>query len=51
MDFINSYSAKNKQWDKFKVEVRLLKLTVLKIDIDISHKYIKIILFNLGVKI
>ena len=40
MHLVNSWRSKVKQWDKFKLGLRISIVTILCIDIDLSgHKY------------
>lgn len=48
MNFINSWTSKVKQSDKYEIVIRLGKLTVLKLSWDTSRKSHAIIILNLG---
>ncbi len=50
MTFINSWTSKNKQWDKIAVKIRIGRITLFDIYFDRSRKQAGIILFNFGVK-
>lgn len=50
MNFINGFKAKTKQSDKVRIEFRISKLTLLKLDLDWSRKTYEIIFFNFGFK-
>ncbi len=50
MTFINSWTSKNKQWDKISIKIRLGRLTVFDFYFDHARKQAGIILFNFGVK-
>jgi hypothetical protein len=49
MKFINSWTSKVKQSDKYEIVIRLGKLTVLKFSWDTSRKSHAIMIFNLGI--
>ena len=48
MNWINSWGANAKQWDKLGTEVRLFGLTVLDFRMDLSFKHIRLIVLNFG---
>lgn len=48
MNWINSWAAHAKQWDKIGAELRLFGLTVFECRFDLSFKYIRFIILNLG---
>lgn len=48
MNWINSWGANAKQWDKLGTELRLFGLIVLECHIDLSKKHIRLIVLNLG---
>lgn len=50
MNFINSWKSNSKQGDKIELVIRLLKLTIFKLQIDFSKKQFEIMLFNIGLK-
>jgi len=50
MNFINSWTSKNKQWDKISVKIRLGRLTLFDFYYDRSRKQAGIILLNFGIK-
>ena len=50
MNFINSWTSKNKQWDKISVKIRLGKITFFDIYADFTKKQAGIILLNFGIK-
>ena len=50
MNFINSWRKGNKQEDKFLVWIRLGRITVFKIYIDISSGIYEITVANFGIK-
>ena len=49
-NFINSWHKGNKQCDKTCICIRFGRITLLNISFDISSKYLKIIMLNLGVE-
>ena len=51
MKFINSWKSHVLQSDKIKLEVRISKVTLLSLDVDISNKHCRFVLFNLGLEI
>lgn len=51
MKFINSWTSKVKQADKYEIVIRLGKLTVLKFSWDTSRKSHAIIILNFGISI
>jgi len=48
MNFINSWTSKVKQSDKYEIVIRLRKLTLLKLSWDTSKKSHAIIILNFG---
>jgi hypothetical protein len=50
MNFINGFGSNTKQADKIRAELRISKLTIFKIDIDLSRKNFELIFFNFGIK-
>ena len=50
MNFINSWRKGNKQDDKFLIWIRLGRITLFKIYIDISSGIYEITLANFGIK-
>ena len=48
MNWINSWGASAKQWDKIGFEVRLFGLTAFEYSIDLSFKLIRLIVLNFG---
>jgi hypothetical protein len=50
MDFINGFNASSKQADKIRIELRVSKLTIFKLDLDWSRKSYEFIIFNFGFK-
>jgi hypothetical protein len=50
MIFRNNWRVHNKQWDKFQLRVRLGKIDVLTIEVDISRQFYLFTLFNFTMK-
>ena len=51
MDFYNSYKTfKNINWDKFKLELRVSKITLFRFQFDISNKGFDINILGLGIR-
>ena len=50
MKFTNSWKAINAQRDKIRIVVRVSSLTLLEVNIDISSKAYKLVLFNFGIQ-
>ena len=48
MNWINSWGASAKQWDKIGFEVRLFGLTAFEYRMDLSFKHIRLIVLNFG---
>ena len=48
MRMINYFSASARQADKFKIEFRILAITLFELKFDISRRCFKLVLFNLG---
>ena len=46
----NNWRAKNKQWDKFQLRVRLGIIDVFTIEVDISREFYMITILNLTLK-
>jgi hypothetical protein len=46
----NNWGAKNKQWDKFQLRLRLGVIDVITIEIDISRSFYMITILNLSIK-
>ena len=51
MKFTNSWKAINAQRDKIRIVVRVSSLTLLEVNIDISSKIYKLVLFNFGIQL
>jgi len=51
LNFINSWASGSKQDDKLMIVVRLGKLTLIEISSDISSKFLRLIVFNVGIEI
>jgi hypothetical protein len=49
MKIINSWTSRVKQPDKFEITVRISILTVFELNVDLSRKFYKLVLFNLGI--
>ena len=49
MKLVNYFTANARQWDKFKLEFRLLGFTFIELKIDISRKCFKFVLLNVGI--
>ena len=50
MKFRNNWNVQNKQWDKFQIRLRLGKIDVFTIEIDISREFYMITLLNFSIK-
>ncbi len=50
MIFRNNWRVHNKQWDKFQIRVRLGKIDILTLEVDISRQFYLITLFNFTMK-
>jgi hypothetical protein len=50
MIFRNNWKVKNKQWDKFALRIRLGKIDVITIEVDISREFYMITILNLSLK-
>ncbi len=50
MKLINSWTSTRKQKDKFEFTLRIGKLTVFEISVDISSKSTKLIFLNIGMQ-
>ena len=48
MKIVNYFTANARQWDKFKLELRLLGFTFIELKLDISRKCFKFVLLNVG---
>ena len=48
MRIINYFGSNLRQADKFKIELRLIGLTLIELKFDISRRCFKLVLFNLG---
>jgi len=51
MNFINSWVAKAKQWDKASLNLRIGPVTIIYVDLDISQRRFAMSLINFGVVI
>ena len=51
MKFTNSWKTINTQHDKLKIAVRVSSLTLLEVNIDVSSKVYKLVLFNFGIQL
>jgi hypothetical protein len=50
MKFRNNWRAKNKQWDKFIVKLRVSSLDIFTVEVDISRQFYMITILNLCIK-
>lgn len=50
MKFRNNWKVKNKQWDKFELNLRLGKVTFLHIEVDVSRKFYLLTALNYCIK-
>jgi hypothetical protein len=50
MKLRNNWKAKNKQWDKFMVKLRISSLDIFTVEIDISREFYMITILNLCIK-
>jgi hypothetical protein len=50
MKFRNNWKSHTKQWDKFALRLRISKLDILTIEIDISRDFYMFTLLNLTIK-
>jgi hypothetical protein len=50
MKLVNSWTSTRKQKDKFEFTLRIGKLTVFEISMDISSKTTKLIFLNIGMQ-
>jgi hypothetical protein len=50
MKFRNNWKASTKQWDKFALRLRVSRLDVLTIEIDISRDFYMITVLNFTLK-
>ena len=48
MRMINYFGSNLRQADKFKIELRLIGLTLIELKFDISRRCFKFVLFNFG---
>jgi hypothetical protein len=51
MRFTNSWKSFNKQHDKIRIVVRISSLTLLEVNVDVSSKLYKLVLFNFGIQL
>jgi hypothetical protein len=50
MKLRNNWKAKNKQWDKFMIKLRISSLDIFTVEIDISREFYMITILNLCIK-
>jgi hypothetical protein len=50
MKLRNNWTAKNKQWDKFMIRLRVSSLDIFSIEIDISREFYMISFLNFQIK-
>ena len=50
MKLRNNWKAKNKQWDKFMIRLRVSSLDIFSIEIDISREFYMISFLNFQIK-
>jgi hypothetical protein len=50
MKFRNNWRAKNKQWDKFMIKLRISYIDIFSIEIDISREFYMLTVLNLCIK-
>ena len=49
MRIVNNFTSNARQWDKFKLEFRLLGFTFFELSFDISRRCFKLVLLNVGI--
>ena len=49
MKIVNYFTANARQWDKFKLALRLLGFTFIELKFDVSNRCFKFVLLNVGV--
>jgi hypothetical protein len=50
MIFRNNWRVHNKQWDKFQIRIRLGKVDLLTVELDISRQFYMLTLLNFTIK-
>lgn len=50
MNLINSWTSKNKKWDKVAIKIRLGRITLFDLYIDFTRKQAGLIIMNIGFK-
>ncbi len=50
MKMINSWRANAKQKDKFHILVRISSVTVFELSIDISDRFFRLVIMNVGIE-
>lgn len=46
----NNWKVQNKQWDKFNIRLRLGKIDIIHLEVDISRKFYMLTLLNFMLK-
>ena len=49
MKIVNNFTSNARQWDKFRLELRLLVFTFIELKFDISKRCGKLVLLNVGI--
>jgi len=49
MRIVNNFTSNARQWDKFRLEFRLLGFTFIELRFDISRRCGKLVLLNVGI--
>ncbi len=50
MTFFNSWRSHKRNWDKIDLTIRVSSLTIISVKADLSRRYYRINILNLGIK-
>jgi hypothetical protein len=50
MNYYNGWKSRKRNWDKLDITLRISKLTIFSIKVDLSNKYYNINILNIGIK-
>lgn len=50
MKFRNNWTVRNKQWDKFEIRLRVGKIDVFTVEVDVSRSFYMLTVINFSIK-
>lgn len=50
MKFRNNWTVRNKQWDKFELRIRVGKIDLFTVEVDVSRSFYMLTILNFSIK-